>query len=350
MAAITCSKSGVLFSCEHMPLALHSQECSHPMFAVSKKKLIALAGQWAAGRLSPTESYLLYLALLDSTGLLDWRTPASYTAKTPQIVGNNMESMLHIVGKIDVISHPSFTLPRFVISHDTRDLANTYYWIQSWIQSYNDWMEGTRASAAREAQKEELDKRESTLTRLINSAHTNATPEQLANSLAEWAALAGDFPDYLTPHPVSKKQIPLSEYWKLIIRACVSDERIWTFPRKDILELIDHCEDNVINEGVRAHALFRLLRGGLKKYDDYLGFGDVDLAGRTTSFVVLPARSAGNTVNPPAPAAEQANILALAQSAPESEPRRANYPSTFAYLKAKSKWDLVQSIQKAGAQ
>ena len=106
-----------------MPLATYNE---HPLFSVPQKRLISLAGQWAAQRLSSTESYLLYLSLFDSTNLIVWRTPAVYRdAATDAIVQNNMENLLHIIAKIDLIKHPSFTLPSFAIGPETATLDNS---------------------------------------------------------------------------------------------------------------------------------------------------------------------------------------------------------------------------------
>ena len=69
MAKILCSKSGILFQCEHMPLGLNSQEYHHPLLSVPQKKLLSLSKEWTANRLTATESYLLYLSLLNYTDL-----------------------------------------------------------------------------------------------------------------------------------------------------------------------------------------------------------------------------------------------------------------------------------------
>jgi hypothetical protein len=339
MAKLTCSKSSVLFSCEHMPITLSSREYAHPMFSVSKKKLLGLSGKWAANQLSPTESYLLYLSLLDSTDLIIWRVPAIYTNQTAQIVSNNMEQLIRIIGKIDVISHPAFVLPKFAISPDTCDLTNSVHWIQAWHTNYVDWYDGLAESAAAEKLKSTLSTREESLHRLIKSPTSKANESQLAPILAGWAEVAGGFPSFKTLHPVTKTYLPVSEYWKQIIRACANEDSIWKFPLSDITELIEHCEDNVIHGSIYAHALMKLLRSGAKKHTDYLGFGDVDLSGRSaTVFSLLDATSS----------AGDANKLAAIQSAPDHEPRPQSYPNRFAYLKAKLSWDMAQRYKANG--
>lgn len=336
MARITCKYSGVIFNCEHMPLGLSSNEYYHPLFSVPKKKLLVLSKEWAANKLSPTESYLLYLSLLHSTGLIVWKTQARFTDKTIGIISNNMESLLHIIGKIDVISHPAFSLPQISITYDTGSLENSFYWIQAWIHGYNEFMSDQISASKREELKERVDRRTASLEKLIKTAFT--TPQALANNLALWATDAGDFPDTETvPHPRTKTQVTIAEYWQEIIRACAREEQIWHYPKIDIQELIEHCEDNIPHGSIQAAALMKMLRLGLRKHTDYTGFGDVDLAGRT--FTPFRLMRADDTV-------EDANVIAAIAAAPTTEPKRHMYPSSLAFIRAKCNWDLKMRYAK----
>lgn len=329
MARLICSKSGVIFSCEHMPLATYN---THPLFSVPQKRLISLAGTWAAQKLTPTESYLLYLSLLDSTGLIQWRSAARYIEHdTDSIVANNMESLLHIIAKINVINHPHFTLPSFALSADTATLTNSKYWIQVWTENYQEWYSDYLSAHDREELKAKIDHRESALQRLIKSS----TPvEAYAATLADWASAAGAFPTSTTLHPITKQQVPLAEYWKQIIRTIANEDKLWRLPRADLVELIEHCEGAIVHGNIYAFTLMKYLRGGLRKYDDYLGFGDVGISsGGGTPFTVMPT-SAGASV-------EAINRAALLTTAPTEEPKKHQYPSHFAWLKAYTKWKLA---------
>lgn len=339
MAQITCRFSGVVFNCEHMPMGLSGNEYHHPLFSVPKKKLLGLTSQWAANRLSPTESYLLYLSLLHSTDLIIWRASARYTEKTASVIANNMEHLVQIIGKIDLITHPHFVLPKFAITYDTGDLKNSFYWIQTWVSNYKEFMEDFIDAQHREELKIRIDRRESALQRIIKDP--NASPVIKAKQLAEWAADAGNFPEGDTPHPFKKEfksteplSLSISEYWQEIIRAAVKEDAIWKYPQSDIDELIEHCVDNIEHGSLYAHDLMKVLREGSKKKKDYTGFGDVDLAGKTTSFKLLDANAS----------AEQANIIAAIQSAPDSEPVRTNYPTLGAFIKAKCNWDMKKRM------
>lgn len=331
MAKITCSKSGVIFNCEHMPV---QSACEHPLFSVSQKRLVALAGSWSAGRLTPTESYLVFLALLDSTELIQWRNAASYHEGMDQIVANNMENLLHIIAKINLINHPSFTLPSFSIGPDTCKLDNSFHWIKTWIGNYREWHESYMDSKAADELRYKIQSREEALQRLIKSS---THPDTYAATLADWASTAGGFPTHSTPHPISKQPISLSEYWKQIIKTIANEDKLWRFPRADIVELIEHCEENIVHGNIYSHKLMNYLRSGLKKYDDYLGFGESDIVTGATSFTVMPSRTTIQDIN----------TTALLNTAPVDEPKKSQYPNHFAWLKAYSRWKLAQTIARS---
>jgi hypothetical protein len=332
MARIVCKYSGVIFNCEHMPMGLSQSEYHHPLFSVPKKKLLTLTRDWAANKLSPTESYLLYLSLLHSTDLIIWRAAARYTDKTQQIIHNNMEHLIQIIGKIDLIKHPSFVLPKMAITYDTGDLSTSFYWIQSWNANYKEFMEDFLDSHRREEIKHKVERREMTLERFIKNPQADI--QVIADNLAKWATVAGDFPDYMVQDSRSKSKVPLSEYWQDIISACAKSESIWHYKRADIEELIEHCEENIPHGSIYSHHLMKILRMGLIKHKDYTLFGDVDLAGKTTSFKLLDANAS----------AEDANLAAAIQAAPDSEPRRDQYTKLSDFIRAKLNWDLKKRM------
>lgn len=329
MAKIICAKSGVEFSCEHLPFSLSSREVSHPIFSVSSKKLISLAGMWSAGKLTHTETYLTYLSLLNSTGLIEWRVPARYHDKSASIIANNMEQLIHIIGKIDIIKHPSFVLPHFVISSDTCSLDNSYHWIQLWNQNYNDWSQNVKDHS----NDQELQRREMGLQKLIKSSHTGKNIEDYPKILANWARIAADFPTF--PITVRGVKTTIDDYWESIIIKCAKAESIFQIPEADLTELIEHCEDNVVGDGsIYAMALMRHLRKGAQMQRNYLGLGDIDLSRSSiTQYRILK----------PNESAEDANIQNMIDTAPKTEPQRNQYPDLISYIKAKARWNIASN-------
>ena len=329
MAKIICAYSSIEFKCEHLPFAISSREIAHPLFSVSKKKLLSLTPRWSLGELTPTESYLLYLSLLNSTSLIEWRVPAKYTSKTNSIIANNMEQLIHIIGKIDVIQHPSFILPHFVVSEDTCTLENSYHWIQIWNQNYNDW----HANVKDHANDQELLRREASLQKLIKTSHKNI--EDYPRILANWASVAGDFPTFDVK--IRGVKMALADYWESIILKCAREETIFQVPESDLQELIEHCEENIVGDGsIYAMALMKYLRKGVSMQRNYLGLGDIDLSSREgTAYRILK----------PSESAEDANIQNMIDSAPLTEPDKKNYPDLISYIKAKARWNIAQNFK-----
>jgi len=323
---ILCALSGVQFTCEHFPASLDAREACHPIFYIPQKRLLGYAAKWAAGELTSTDSYLLFLALLNSTDQVEFRVPAQRTSHGDSIIAQYMEDLIHIIGKINIIKHPNFHIPKFVISPETKTLETAHYWIVVWENCYKDFLSGD--ASYRKSRK--LADRETALTKLLRSAEKEST---YASSLAEWAAIAGDFPNSQI-HATPIGAVNLSEYWKCIIRKCCRSESIFQIPEKDLQELIEHCEENIDHGSIFSHALMKLLRNGRTKQKNFLGFGDLDI--RSGTYKLL---SDEDTV-------EDANKLAMIQSAPTEEPHLAAYPNRLAFLKAKAKWDMAQNYQK----
>lgn len=323
MAKVLCSISGVQFSCDYLPISLSSREYSHPIFHTPQKKLLGLYQKYRHGELESIDSYLLFLAFLNSTDLIEWRVPAKITPKTSQIIANNMDDLVFAVTKMNCIKNPSVHFSHIAISPDTCTLDNVHYWIASWIDTYEEFTSGY-AKAKYNASLHELEEK---LEYLIKDANRNEV--KFATRLAEWADKAGAFPTFTIlyqSHPIK-----LSEYWKLIIRKCTNQESIFQIPSKDLDELIDHCEDNIDAGSIYGHALFKILKEGRERQHSFLGLGPV-------SFSIISSSSS----------TEEENKAAIIASAPTDEPKRIDYPSTFQYLKAKLAWDMAQNQQSQG--
>lgn len=324
---ILCAISGIEFQCEHFPAYLTSREVTHPIFNLPQKKLLSFIPKFSSGELTETDSYLLFLALLNSTSSVEFRVPCKRTAETSGIVYNQMEDLCIVVGKMNLISHPSFQIPHIAITPDTRDLGNVEFWIANWELAIEEWQDGYASYNL----SRDLVMREAALEKLIKSPHKEI---QLATQIADWAAIAGNFPD--SPTLVNGAPIQLDHYWKQIIRKCINKESIFQIPITDLDELISHCEEAIPHGSIYAHTLMEILRSGRDKNKNFLGLGDWDLASSSISYRIL---SESDSV-------ESANFEAICMSAPTSEPKLTEYPSRFAWLKAKVKWDMVQSTQK----
>lgn len=324
MATITCAYSGITFKCEHFPVSLTNQECHHPVFLLEQHRLLSYANKWSAGELTPTDSYLLFLALMNSTSLIEWRHPAVYRkALTDSLVAANMEGLLRIIGKINVINHPKFALPSFAITRDTCTLENVQYWIAAWHEAFIDFMKGYKE----QTEQERIIRREYALERMIKSTQLK-NAKKYAIALANWAELAGKFPTFQIIHPLTHAPTTLNEYWKEIITACIREEKIFQYPSTDVDELITHCEDNIPHGSISAASLMDLLRAGKKSQSSYLCLNDLDIAafknGTLASEDVV----------------ETTNKIAMIQNAPLTEPKRSDYKSEIEFVRAKARYRM----------
>ena len=323
-----CSKSGLLFNCEHFPFYSDTATISHPCFSIPQKKLLSLTPKWASGELTEIDSYLLFLSLLNSTNQIEFRVPVSYTAETTGIVYANMESLIQLVGQINCITHPELILSQIAITRENHTLSNVHYWIQNWESSIDDFKSGYVSVS----EQQDLLRREASLEKLIKSPYKEV---QLATQIANWAELAGAFPDFDVTTQFGT--LSCAEYWKLIIRKCVNAESIFSVPTADIQELIEHCEDNIPHGSIYAHTLMQMLRNGKEKQTNFLGLGDWDSSTSSLKYVLLNSDDS----------VEKANLQLLIQTAPATEPDIREYPSRFEWLKAHTKWRLSQELTTA---
>lgn len=338
MSRILCGISGIEYRCDYMQMYLTSRESHHPIFDIPTSALLKQTPRWLSGELSGTENYLLYLALFNSTGLMEFRVPSVMTGDTASIIAQNMHRLADIVerihnsgaDKVRDILH----LPSFVITPDTKDLASSPDWITIWNRCYRDYLEHYKSSTALE----KLERQETILERWIKDNTKDIT--QYASRLANWAADAGKF--YAEDYEISNehdKPEKLASYWKRIIIACAKTESIWEIPDADLSELIEHCEETIHHGSIFAHTLMSLLRAGADRKKNYLDLGDIDIGNNGVYFRILDANAS----------IEDANKIALIDSAPTEKPVESKYPNKLAYIRAKMNWQMAQAHKESQA-
>jgi len=329
MAKFLCALSGIQCEVSYLPISLHSREYAHPIFFLPQPKLLGLFSKYESGDLGDIESYLLYLAAFNSTDLVDFRVPASYTPKTQSIVACNLESLMEVVYKLNAIKTPAFQVPRFAVTPETKTLENSHFWIAAWEAAIQSFLDGNR----RQLKQAEIQDIEERIYRHILDPNTK--PTKYATALSIWAARAASFPDFNIQTQYGT--MTLSSYWQLIIRKCVNDKAMFEFPEKDIEELIQHCEDNLEMGTVYAHSLLTLLREGAARHSQYLGLGDLDLVNLDTTYTILEDSSV-----------QAANLVTLVNCAPAVKPKRSEYPNEFEYQRARIRYLAASRTNKGG--
>lgn len=339
MAKILCGISGIEYTCEHFPVYLTRRETYHPVFSIPPKKLWKYLPKWQAGELTTTDSYLLFLAFLNATDKIHWDFPCKRTENTDSIVAQNMESLAAAVSEIFSLPEAAQELfPQYVVTGETATLGNVKLLIQGWHSAYEDFKNGLRE----ERLSSDLRKKEIVLEKLIKSVHI--PPEKYAHILGEWAEIAGNFPQFPIAHPIQKINVPISVYWKELIQKCYNMVSLIQYPAADLKELLDHCEENIDVGSIYSYQLFSTLRDGMGRINDFFGIGDLGLSATNPGFQIIS--ETGNAQH----AVEKANLDILKATAPTSEPRRIDYPSELAYIRAKMKWSLVSQSTESPIQ
>jgi len=314
MARVTCAISGIQFSCDHLPIVL-TEKCGyiHPVFAIPRKKLYGIYSKHCKNHLTHTDSYLLFLALIHSTGQVEWAAPARLDPEDKQTVAfieNNVGQLLRVIELTDAILTPAFKQPSFAV----REHSDLTKQLPSWIAAWRDNIANYERGYASDRERDSLVKIENKLSYLIKSG---LDPKSYAKNVAEWASRTACFPDDVT------------DEWERIIRSCFNSEKMFSTPLATLKEIKAYCEENIEAGSIHFHALQRNLREGIARHTDFLGLSPAHLG-----YTLMPIDSTKN----------DAELESIKAAAPTSEPVESDYPSKVAYLRAKLRYRVAKSV------
>lgn len=301
--------------------------CIHPIFYAPLEYLDKLYAAWEDGKLEDKKDQrLLFLALLNATGKIDWYCSAD---PKPETVAKHMETLhSHVMWMTDIML-PRLSLPRFSINPSTSKLGNIQVWMEAWDSIRSDFEKGyiSRSEQAAKARKEAVLE---LLTQTKNKDDTSKT-KHLAylRTLADWAAVALEFP------------APLKDFWKQIIR-CQSARAALDFRPVDVEELLEHVTENGDYNSTHYFALLTQVK---KVLSDAQGksISDLDFA----SLLVDP--DTPSRVRAPSSGTEAAELARQISMAPLAEPKESDYPSKTQYLVAKARYSLAVTQASKGA-
>lgn len=316
---VYCRYSGIEFIIENFSNI--SVEGVHPMFNATTKQLLSRTTDWAAGRLNEKERRIMFLSLLNSTELVEFRVAAT---PNDSIVQLNMEKLIRFAGWQNALTNPAVAFPRFVISHDTRYLENFRYWMDTWFEAKKDFEDGYKSFS----DIAKLRNREVALERLIKNAQK--TTEDFAGLLAIWAVDASQAP------------ANLKDYWISLFK--LKGLQVYNAKTVDLEELVEHMEEYLEHGSIYANATLRHCRTLLAKNRAGLNFGlgipdeeleKLDLKKiQESPFIMLEDEVLTY------------NTKLAAADAPVDEPKENSYPSRLAYLRARASWQLAQKARQ----
>jgi len=331
MARVTCAISGIRleisgFSSLSLP---HTVGYYHPIFTLPEKKLYQYYIDHCHGRLQSVDSYLLFLALLNSSGKITWEHPSvcdPNESRTKMLVQNNIAQLVRILEKTSVIKHPMFKQPSFRLTYDNSHLDQIPNWIKAWENNLTEF-NNNRASIRIRQTIAEIERK------LSEVVIYGEDPEKYAHLVAEWACQASDFPP-------DKKDL-----WKATIRSCYNSMKMLNTDSELLLEIKDYCECNLEAGSLYFHTLCNTLREGLSRKTNHLGGGfsttDFELAPKLGSKESIEAWKREQLAN------EQ--LLNLAMNADAEEPKEHSYPNKLTFLKAKLAYRVAKNIAKKEA-
>ena len=304
---VQCGISGLEFTCSYAGALFLEASAGyfHPIFAASQEQLYSFYKAHTKGQLSPTDSYLLFLAFAHSSGQIEWAHHATLSPASPKavrIVENNMRQLVSALEKSAVITHKDFAQPSYRVTAANSELRSIGAWIAEWEENISCFTSGRIDDRTLEQLKEV----ENRLSTLILSGEK---PANYAEVIASWACKAADFP------------ASVAEEWKLIIRSCYSVGRIEKFPIETLKSVREYCECNIEAGSIHFHTLHATLCEGVKNHEDYLGVG----------FRILPACASGNENE----SESEKELAEIVQAAPSTYPKAEDYPDSLSFLKAK---------------
>jgi hypothetical protein len=323
-----CAYSGITFKVDSFSAFVgETAGYVHPAHWLPASKIAALVSSWEASpsSFSKEDSTLLISCLLNLGGQVDFNEPLaplanSIFSKIPALASCIFE-MLAIPANVREACFPRLSIRN---SHSLENLASI-------IEEWNTCI-SAQAEAFRTINRNE---RAKTIAQKYISAKNARKSAPAARALANWAAIAGAFPEGLIPHPISLEQIPLSTYWKEIISSLGDPARLFEFPEIDVRDCADHCFETISINDWLAPDLFAAFESSLSKRASFIKFGFTE--GVASHISTAAAHIIfDDSMNAFEDSEKSAAALAnLRESAPAQAPVRENFTSMREFLIAK---------------
>lgn len=340
MSKIICPISGIeLYKSDYM-LGFHSYtlEDTHPIFK-AKKSLILTVDILHRFQSAPSwiEKKLYYLAVINTTELVEFRVPAY---PEPYTMEYTFEQLCKLAKWIDYARYgipERLVFPRYLVTTDNNKLQNISSWISALYDIRNIWTEKLKD----EDLKREIN--ESSARIEMEFRNASIIGQAFTRPLAKWALEIADCPENKFQEYLHLLQTPLTEAWCL-------DYKLVREVRELLQEELPVTNDQAIAVLHQAKLLYEAsIRGlsNLEQSEENENDEDsnslsmsVDTSkpmrdgSKNRPYKIKPSNISFEIIN-------EEPILNLQDLPPE--PQRADYPKPFQYLQAKAKWDLLKS-------
>lgn len=342
---VLCRYSGQTFNVTGFNSLYLKNSSAHPIMFTDTKTLLSRTADWSNDTLDQEECKLLFIALLKTTELVEFRTAANPDILT---VKKNMDRLLLTVGWRHATGD-AFPVPKFFIDHSTSDLTSIASWLDAWNDAKADWE--TKGVGWSLSQKLAL--REAALMKMIRSP--SRKEDSYAKQMAKYVFELTSAPSYIQP------------YWTEIF--CLKDNiDIWKVPEVDYDELKEWMETHLQPTTLIAHDAFMRLRrlvnlnkkgimGGLGMLDDedFLEDSIHPNSPGVPNFSILASgdnrskEAKDSRYSMPSFATtEDHNLQVILARAPLEQPFEKDYSTRVAYLRALASWRVKEAETKKG--
>lgn len=327
MANVVCAISGLKLKVPHIAMTLDNRELAHPIFYLPQKKLLLMYERYLEqGDWSSIDSYLLYLALLNSTDHVKFCVPVTYrAAHTDKVIANTIDRLVAVMWKSAAITHPSFRQPSYIITDTIA--TNSLLGISDFIESWEDNIKLFHMGYARTKHIARLATAEERLSKVILSGTTGP---HLAVKVAKWANMAAEFPE------------DTAAEWEKTIRKCYNSAAMFSTSKKQLIAIKEYCEQNIEVGSIHFHSLMVVLKEGIARHTDFLGLTDMHTIAKSTA----GASSNYQLLDPEVADKENTAIIDIIAAAPTEEPIREAYPTHLAYVRAKLNYRVYLQYKK----
>lgn len=264
---------------------------THPFLLSSNRTSLTaqlqdyLTGDLTSDNANSDESYLYCLAWLPILGVTFSATVDKESAH-PFLLAN-LERMVTIIGKLD--NHVRSAFPSFIVTEADRDLSS----LPNWLNAIQDCIADISRSRAEFTKDRKLSTIEESLERIIHSVQTKDIP-RAAKIIANWAAVAGDFPLGIINDPHANKT-NIRDYWCNIIVNSFKEDNMMLLEMRvsvaDMDELIEHCEYNIPHGSSYAHILMTKIRAAKEIIQEFTGRPFYKQLGTEAQRIAKPKRS-----------------------------------------------------------
>lgn len=381
---VVCNKSGVEFATGGFNSLRIAN--THPLIGAQFHVLEEAMEHYHSGKLSNEEKRVLFIALLDSTQLVEFRCACAPTRRT---IARYMEYLYRTaLWKYAIGERLDNNLARIAINTETRELKNIGTWLLTWNIAKREATSASHAISIRV----QVQAAEEKLLRMLRNNKQDAdsfkkmlcdwfltTTAPHSDRVEEWSML------FLAKRPEiwNNKHLPeLEDMLDWAEGHLIMNSSYAMFCLRHITKQRNECRDGVLGAigGGTPNEYYTILQQPILDDDEEIyndtvdgNDGDEEVAEGDTSDVStstqrtsiqrtstqvnnsgsngsngsngysyhykqVVAANSGSSKTVVRESVEQANMRVIAHNAPVEEPQEKSYSSKFAFLKAKSAW------------